>query len=230
MILFSFFLYIIYSSKFMSMKLNLAILMIWIIILGTIILKIWVESNVADIDNKRRPGKKSKPQLPASNDKIVIVKYIELSDMSQAIRQFCNLYNRKKFIALPRLVMEDYSFVITFPFNIEFENFCYFVNYLGNPHDLCNYSDYQPNVRAWCTTQPVDSWLTDEITNKKVMLFIPESEIKQDRMYLATNDNLGYKMSVLQGELLVKPDSPRVKYENIPVDLNLLKDRKYIDF
>jgi len=214
----------------MSLQLNLTIFFVWMIIMVILILKIWFESNTSDVDNNHRPRKKSKPQLQSSNDKIVIVNYVELGYLTQAITQFCNLHNHKRFIALPRLIMQDYSYVITFPYNIEFENFCFFVNYLGNPDDLCNYSDYQPHVKAWCTTQHVDNRLTNQIANKKVMLFIPESEIKHDRMYLATIDNLGYKMNISQGEVCCEPDSDTILYENIPVDLKMLKNRKYVDF
>jgi len=212
------------------MIINLLILLLWIIIIALLILKIWFESNVSNIENKQSPGRNLNTYLPVINDKIVIVKDVESDYLTQAIHQFCNLYNKEDFIVLPRMIKEDYMFVITFPQNIKFDRFCYFVNYLGNPDDLCNYSDYQPNIKAWCTTQPVDLYLNEVISNKKIMLFIPESEIKLDRMYIATNDNNVYKISISHGDLLIKPDLSDIRYEGMPFDVNILKDRKFVDF
>jgi len=148
----------------------------------------------------------------------------------QAINQFCNLNNQDKFIAMPRLTKQYYLFIITFPYNIDFDKFCFFVNYLGNADVLRNKNDFQPNVRAWCTTQTVETGMTKNIVNKKVMLSIPESDVKKDHIFLATNDNVCYKMNVSRLKSQIKLEKSAMMYENIPFDLSEFAKYKYIDF
>jgi len=211
------------------MLLNLTMLFSWIIIMVILIFRNSFKKAVSDIENKQSPGKKTEPQLLSTNDKIVIVKHIEFNYLTQAIIQFCKLYNQEGFIVLPRVVKENYLFVITFPYNIEFDKFCCFVNHLGNAGELSNKPDYRPYVKAWCTIQTTDPLFINEMTNKKVMLFFPESEMKLDRMYLTTYDNQGYKMNISQGNILNIPD-PVIRYENIPIEINLLKHKNFVDF
>jgi len=201
-----------------------------IFILLSLILKYGFRGPENNINNKHRPNIKNKPVKKDINDKIVIVKYLQYDYLIQAINQFCNLYNQDNFIALPRLIKQNYLFIIVFPYNINFDKFCFFVNYLGNAHELREKTDYQPNVKAWCSTLTVDNWITDEILNKNVMLSIPESDSKKDKMFLATNENIGYKLDMSQFNSNIELEKSSLMYENIPVDVKLLKHKRFIDF
>ena len=212
------------------MKSNVTILISVIIIIATLILEFGFKRTKTDINNKHRPSKSKKPTQQKSNDKIVIVKYLQYDYLIKAIHQFCNLYNQEKFVALPRLIKHNYLSIIIFPYNIEFDKFCSFVNYMGNAHELSNKPDYQPNVKAWCTTLPVDRWIKDEIANKNIMLFIPESDSNLDKVYLTTKDNVGFKMGFLNDDLHFKAEKSMLKYEEIPININLLNKEKFIDF
>jgi len=199
-------------------------------ILVALILKYGSREDHQDINNRHRPNKKTKPVQQDFNDKIVVVKYMQFEYLVQAIHQFCNLYNQDKFIAMPRLTNQYYLFIITFPYNIDFEKFCFFVNYLGNADVLRNKDDYQPNVKAWCTAQSVDPATTGFILNKKVMLSIPENEAKKDNMFLTTTENVGYKMNISQVGSHIKPEKTSIQYETIPVNITDFANKKYIDF
>jgi len=201
-----------------------------IFILIALILKFGFRDDNPDIHNRHRPSKKSKPVQKDFNDKIILVKYMQYDYLIQAINQFCNLNNQDKFIAMPRLTKQYYLFIITFPYNIDFDKFCFFVNYLGNADVLRNKNDFQPNVRAWCTTQTVETGMTKNIVNKKVMLSIPESDVKKDHIFLATNDNVCYKMNVSRLKSQIKLEKSAMMYENIPFDLSEFAKYKYIDF
>jgi hypothetical protein len=187
-------------------------------------------SYTKDINNKHRPGKISIPKLPTINDKIIIVKYLQTDYLIQAIHQYCNLVNQEKYTILPRLFMNHNLLVITFPYDIEFDKFCFFVNYMGNAHELRNRNDYQPNITAWCTTHSVDNWLSDELINKEIMLFIPEGNSKQDKVFLTTTENNGFIMSFNQSESLITLEKSTMMYQKMPVDVNLLNYKKHIDF
>jgi hypothetical protein len=143
--------------------------------------------------SEHRPPLSTKPGVgqEKTNDKIVIVKNIDLEQLRKAIIDFCNLYNQNNFTALPRLfTSSNNTFVITFPYDIDFITYCFFVNYITYPIDI----HYEAKVKAWTTTNSKDDWMNREIAGKKTMLFVPENDTDGDNIYLTTEDNLGYKL------------------------------------
>lgn len=210
---------------------NNTIVIIGVIVLAVIlVIKFGFSSSTPDFSRKVRPNNSQKPTKLIDNDKVILVRNLKLDDLKQAIEQFCNIYNQEAFIALPRLFLLDNAYVITFPYNINFERFCYFINYLENAHELCLQPDYKPDVKAWCSTKTGDGWMKDEIVNKNVMLYIPDWDEEHDNVYLITQDNLAYKMGFAIGHTSQKLDRPVLKYENNPVDLSSLKNKEIIDF
>lgn len=144
-----------------------------------------------------RPSNKHLPTQEKPNDKLVIVDKISKSEMDSILTGFCNMYNKKSFQALPRLYMlSERQFAITFPYDIEFEIYCYFVNYVHSPMGF----DKSFDVTAWETTGQAKGWITEKSANKKVMLFIPEDDTEHDNVFLTTDDNVGYKLGFAMGE------------------------------
>jgi hypothetical protein len=164
------------------------------------------------------------------NDKIIIVKKLALDYLKKAIEQFCKIYNKQRIIAKPRLTVFENQYIITFPYDIDFEKFCYFINYLKYANELCLKPDYKPEIIAWCSTKKGDSWMTDQILNKRVMLYIPESDKDYDNVYLTTEYNLGYKMGFAIGDSHIKLDKPVIDYKNPPTDIFKINGAQTIDF
>ena len=114
-----------------------------------------------------RPSPDKKPEHQKPNDKLIVVKGVNYDDIKKVMIELCNIYNKEKFQAIPRLVkISDREFAITFPYDIDFEIYCYFVNYIYYPMDI----KWQPNVTAWTKTKQTDTWITDKSANKKIML------------------------------------------------------------
>lgn len=131
------------------------------------------------------------PSEKIENDKIILIENAVCEDVKKAIQQFCDNYNQTVFVALPKLsVCSGNRFVVTFPYDIDFETFCYFVNYMYYPEVV----HYYPLIKAWTTMRPNDQWVCKDIVNKSVMLYIPSDDKEYDNVYLTTSDNLGYKM------------------------------------
>lgn len=164
------------------------------------------------------------------NDKIVIVRKLALDYLKKAIEQFCNKYNKHKIIARPKLSVLENQYLITFPYDIDFEHFCYFINYLKYANELCLKPDYKPEIIAWCSTREGNSWMIDQLINKRVMLFIPESDKEYDNVYLTTEYNLGFKMGFAIGQSHIKLDKPVVEYKNPPKDILKIRGGQTIDF
>ena len=189
----------------------------------------WNSKNNKSVGNKLSSFTIQKPQQEKINDKIIIVENVKLDYLKKDIQDFCNHYNQGGNRALPRLSFIKNKYIITFPYDIEFQYFCYFINYLKYPKGFSK-SEYNPNLRAWCTTKGGDAWMTKELINKKVMIYIPDSDDEYDNVYLTTSDNIGFKMGFAVGYSHIKLDAPIFEYKPNPVSLQDIKNLDKIDF
>ena len=182
-----------------------------------------------EFENTNRPDVSYKPTQFVENDKIVFIQNENLDDVQKGIQQFCNAYNQEKYIALPRLYVFEKEYAITFPYNIDFKHFCFFVNYMNYSYFMrSEYPLHEIDLIAWCSTNSNDKWTNKDIINKKVMLFVPRWDKEYDNVYLTTNDNIGYKMGFAVGHENKKIDKPAKTYFEKNIDLS--KSVKYIDF
>ena len=88
---------------------------------------------------------------------------------------------------------------------------------------------YKPTIKAWTSTKQNDNWMTNEIVNKNVMLFIPGDDQDYDNVYLTTSDNIGYKMGFALGEEKQKLNNPRQPYVE-PIKLEELIGKEEIQY
>ena len=177
-----------------------------IIVVG-FILKSCISNN--NSKNESRPNNAEMPTEKIQNDKIVLIENVKLDDLKNAIQKFCNNYNQESLTALPLLtILSENKFVITFPYDTDFATYCFFVNYMHYPNDII----YKPTIKAWTSTKQNDDWMTNEIVNKKVMLYIPSDDKEYDNVYLTTSENIGYKMGFAMGEEKQKLNSPKQTY------------------
>jgi hypothetical protein len=177
--------------------------------------------------DSRRASQSSLPTQTKQNDKLVIVKGISQSDLKHVLIGFCNMYNKESFQAQPRLTkLTEREFAITFPYDIDFEIFCYFVNYIEYPMEL----KWTPDVTAWTTTKSSDTWITEKSANKKVMLFIPKDDTEHDNVYMTTSDNIGYKLGFAMGEEKQLLDTSKKRYVQADLEISELTNKEYEDF
>jgi len=158
------------------------------------------------LSNTSRPPAETKPSHTVPNDKLVVVGKITYEDIRKAVTNFCNMYNQDDWAVLPRLIKTaDDKFVVTFPYDIDFEMLCFFINYMAYPEGL----DISPEVIGYTTANPNDNWITPQAANKKVMLFLPENDTWDDFVLMTTEDNIGYKLGFALGhqkQLLAIPE------------------------
>lgn len=188
------------------------------------ILKSCISNN--NSKNESRPNNVEMPSEKIKNDKIVLIENVKLEDFKNALQKFCNNYNQENLRALPLLtILSENKFVVTFPYDTDFETYCYFVNYMYYPNDII----YKPTIKAWTSTNQNDNWMTNEIVNKNVMLFIPSDDKDYDNVYLTTSDNIGYKMGFAMGEEKQKLNNPRQTYAE-PIKLEELNGKEEIQY
>lgn len=169
---------------------------ICLIILG-LVLKSCLKSNENEYKNEKRPKLNFDDSKKVKNDKIILIKNVDFEKVKLASQQFCNQYNQQKYLAVLNLIkIDNHKTVITFPFDIDFVNFCFLVNYLKYPNDI----SYNAEISGWTTTKSSDEWMTEKSVNKLVMVFIPNDDQEFDNVYMTTNDNIGYKLGFAMGE------------------------------
>ena len=198
----------------------------------TVAVLLMILSRIKKVENpvtKNLSGTITKPTNQVKNDKLVIVNSVKLDFLKQAIEQFCNSYNQESYIALPRLFVLNDLYIVTFPYDIDFERFCYFINYLKYPMDI-DLKKYKPNIVAWCSTKSQDVWMTDDIANKNVMIYIPEWDEEYDNVYLTTQDNIGFKMGFAIGHAHKKLDQPVLQYRKPEYEPNEIQGADITDF
>ncbi len=198
------------------------------IIVGIIVVAFILKSCISNNNSKNesRPKNAIIPTEKKQNDKIVLIENTKLDELKSAIQKFCNNYNQDELIVLPLLtVLSENKFVVTFPYDTDFATYCYFVNYMYYPNDIF----YKPTIKAWTSTKQNDDWMTNEIVNKKVMLYIPSDDKDYDNVYLTTSENIGYKMGFAMGEEKQKLNSPRQTYIE-PIKLEELKGKTEIQY
>ncbi|WP_055436339.1 hypothetical protein [Lacinutrix algicola] len=192
---------------------NNILIIFTIIIVGLIIMAIIVGPDKKE-KSKSKFSAKNDINAENVNDKLVIIRNVSAIQLEKAINQFCNFYNQngnsKLITNLTCIKIQEY--VLTFPYNVSFDTFCVFLNYLKYPHDII----YEPIITAWATTKTNDNWVKGAIANKKVMLYIPTSDDEYDNVYLTTIDNLGYKMGFAIGHQSKPLKTPLRRYEPSP--------------
>ena len=175
----------------------------------------------------RRPKESLFPTNQIINDKLVIVEDVSESDIKKIVLEFCNLYNKETFQAIPRLTqLTDKKFAITFPYDINFETYCYFINYLNYPMGF----DRHFKTVGWTTTKSSDNWITEKSENKNVMLYVSDFDKEYDNVFLTTSDNIGYKLGFAMGEEKQLLDSPEKSYVKQPITKKELEEKFYTDF
>lgn len=118
------------------------------------------------------------------------------------------------------------KFAVTFPYDIDFDTFCFAVNYLEYPTDI----KWNADVRAWATTKSNDEWITEKSANKKVMLYISAFDKEYDNVFLTTQDNIGYKLGFAGGKEIKLLDTPEKSYEVQAIEINDIAKLKFEDF
>lgn len=167
------------------------------------------------------------PTKEITNDKFVIVEDISENDIKKILQEFCNSYNKETFQAIPRLIKRtDKKFAVTFPYDIKFEIFCYFINYVNYPMGF----DRHFKSVGWTTAKASDTWITEKCVNKNVLLYVSDFDNEYGNVFLTTSDNIGYKLGFARGEEKQLLGRPEKSYVSQPISNRELEGKPYTDF
>jgi hypothetical protein len=184
------------------------------------------QTSQADIDT-RRPSENVLPENTIPNDKLVVVEDVSEAEIKRILKEFCNSYNKKTYDALPRLIeLSDKKYAVTFPYDISFEIYCFFINYLNYPMGF----DRSFKTIGWATTKPNDVWVTEKSVNKNVMLYVSDHDTEYDNVFITTSDNIGFKLGFAMREEKQLLKSPEKSYLIQPISQSDIENKEYTDF
>lgn len=211
-------------------KMKTPSILIGLILAVVILFLVWIKfknkKSRADTDITR-PSQEHLPIKQKENDKLVIVTDISNTDLRAILTGFCNMYNKENYQAQPQLTkITEREFAITFPFDIEFEIFCYFINYVHYPMGF----DRSFNVTGWTTTKIGDTWITEKSENKKVMLYIPTDDTEHDNVFMTTEDNIGFKLGFAMDEEKQLLNRPKKQFNSPAIDILELTNKEHETF
>jgi hypothetical protein len=161
------------------------------------------------------------------NDKLVLVTNTDHAGIKMLLKQFCGMYTKSAFQVVLRLTETgEREFAISFPVDVEFEVFCYLVNYLQQP----TLAITTTQVMGWATTKTGDPWITPLSANKKAMFFILPEETGKDYLFLTTEENTGYKLQLAAGGNEFLLDRAAKLYDPPPLSIETLIGKLSEDF
>ena len=154
------------------------------------------------------------------SDKLICITNINIENLRSIITLYAWEYEDEDMIDNLRAIkISESEFAITFANDIDFEAYCYFINYLKYPEEV----ESKPAILAWTTTNSTDKGVPEMAVNKLVMLYIPEEDDEYDNVFLTTQDNISYKISFEFGKNPQLLQSPNKTFSLPPyniIDLN----------
>lgn len=137
---------------------------------------------------------------------VVLVRGNSLANLQHVLKSFCALYNAERQQArIKILTINEEAWLLTFPNGIDFEIFCYLINYLVYPiegHSL-------PNVTGWAR---------DPVSTLDAMYYIPHDDDEHDNVYTTLADNRCYKIDFSFKQDRKALPAKRV-FESFPIQL-----------
>src|SRR5690606_19734756 len=159
------------------------------------------------------------------NNRLIIIEDINEFEVKKIVQEFCNAYNKDTYQVIPRLTkLTGKKFAITFQYDINFEIYCYLINYLNYPIGF----DRSFKAIGWTTTRDTDNWTIEK--NKHVMLYVSDFDTEYDNVLLTTSDNIGYKLGFAMGEEKQLLDKPEKTYQDQPIKFSEIEPKQHFDF
>jgi hypothetical protein len=142
-------------------------------------------------EGKARPPLEKKPGKEMTNDKLIIIRNVSFDDLNIDISEFCDTYNANDFAAVLRVwKVSSNKFAITFPFDTDFNIFCFLINSLQYPGNV----EWNAEITGWMTPDNNSAWKNQATMNKKWMVYIPADDTEYDQVYFTTPENTGYQL------------------------------------
>lgn len=147
--------------------------------------------------------------------RVILIDAMSEYQLKDAIAEFVKMYSPSGEVEIPNVLKEGEGYRLTFSSHVDFELFCWWVNYLVFS-DKSRQEIY--SVRGWYPFGDVTmNGQPHEFSSKTILLYIPKDDELYNDIYMITPEGKHYQWRF---DSVVKEFSPRgEQYQNIPPTL-----------
>jgi len=154
-------------------------------------------------------------------DNYILIENVSETEVRTILNNLSLLYADTGFVNEIELYNTGKGFLVTFPFNPDFERFQYFVNYIHYPENIST----KPKVKGYWTISLDDNTQIDE-TGKKLLLYVSKNDKEYDNVSVVTEDNRSFLFDF--GGKVIDLDNCELTFEKPEVDINKYEKLKNI--
>ena len=132
------------------------------------------------------------------SDELVVITGLDFATVKKIVADFASLYSdRETFPEFEVQQTDNDGAIISFSADMEFEIFCFFVNYVQYPKG----ESTTQTVRGWSSLTGSNTFLTPDLGSKTGMFFLSPNDRDYDRVWFVTDENVDYMIgfAVLAG-------------------------------
>ena len=108
--------------------------------------------------------------------------------------------------------VSPHEFAIRFPKNIEFDIFCYLINYLSYPIELPR----SVSALGWGTVHQKAKWVPIGLTGIPLILYVSPGDTRSDNLHLVTEAGEHYVLSLSKLRMRRSKQLPERSYQPAP--------------
>lgn len=157
------------------------------------------------------------------NDKLIVVRGEPIEKLKKELTEVCKLYNGDMGQMYPCLSqVGDQEFIITFPYDIDFELFCYLINYICYPLKA---TGTMPEVVGWTKAADGNGWIKKDIAGQNIMIYVPKDDTEHDNVFITTEKGKCYKFdfdgtTIAQREVIEPYRQPDFNVRSLPTEIS----------
>lgn len=147
--------------------------------------------------------------------RVILIDAMSEYQLKDAIAEFVKMYSPSGEVEIPNVLKEGEGYRLTFSSHVDFELFCWWVNYLvfsdKSRQEIYSVRGWYPFGEVTMNGQP------HEFSSKTILLYIPKDDELYNDIYMITPEGKHYQWRF---DSVVKEISPRgEQYQNIPPTL-----------
>ena len=126
------------------------------------------------------------------SDKLVAITGMDYATVQKIVADFATQYSDRETLPDFEIQQTDSrGTIISFSDDMNFELFCFFVNYVQYPKG----ESTTQTVRGWSSLYGSSSFLTQDLSSKTGMFFLSPNDQDYDRVWFVTSANVDYMIS-----------------------------------
>lgn len=145
--------------------------------------------------------------------RLIRVKNMSKETLSEVINNFITTYSQDgQTVERPKIEEKD-GFLLTLPEGLNYDLFCFWVNYLVYSDEALKHND---DVVGWYELPEKAQGVWKTVAGEALMMFIPPTDTEYDNVFVVTEDGRCFKQEFAGSAPLVPQEQAMRAYEPMP--------------